>query len=173
MTRKILPYVCIFAFFGFVAGCSSVPPPRSHANLPDPVAAVTAIRNAGTQFESSVQIHPLVDPAVDGLLHNARNLEAQSQPAKALADVRKALTIAPKAPDLLQYAAELLIETGDWKQADALAQQAHDLGPKTGGLCARSLETLAWTRTALGDHAGVAAARQQLAGCRVPDRNRY
>ena len=173
MIRNTLLYLCAFSAIALVAGCSSVPSQSEPSNHPDPVAALTAIRNAGTQFESSVQVHPLVDPAVDGLLHKARELEAQKQPAQALTDVRKALIITPKAPDLLQYAAELLIETGDWKQADALAQQSRDLGPKTGSLCARNLETLAWTRTALGDDAGVAAARQQLAGCRVPDRNRF
>lgn len=173
MTRNILVYVCTYALVEMLAGCSSSPTHHAPVNQPDPAAAVTAIRKAGTQFESSVEIHPLADPAVDGLLRQARQLEAQSQPAQALVDLRKALTITPKAPELLQYEAELLIETGNWQQAESLAQQSYDVGPKVGGLCARNLETLAWTRTALGDDAGVAKARQQLVGCRVPDRARY
>ncbi|MGA9335694.1 MAG: tetratricopeptide repeat protein, partial [Rudaea sp.] len=161
------------ALVGLLVGCSSSPSHRGSAGRPDRSAAVTAIRKAGTQFESSVQVHPLIDPAVEGLLHQARELEAQGQPAQALANVRKALTITPKAPELLQYEAELLIETGDWKQAESRAQQSYQLGPKVGGLCARSLETLVWTRFALRDDAGVKQAQQQLAGCRVPDRHRY
>ena len=82
--------------------------------------------------------------------------------------MRKALVIAPSAPDILQYQAELLIETGDWKQAAASAQKSWELGPKVGSLCARNLEALAQARTTLGDSAGSAQARQQLTGCRVP-----
>ncbi|MEO8803967.1 MAG: tetratricopeptide repeat protein [Rudaea sp.] len=173
MIRNILLYVCTFALVELLAGCSSSPIHNTPVNRPNSSAAVIAIRKAGTQFESSVEVHPLADPAVDGLLRQARQFEAQNQPAQALADVRKALTITPKAPELLQYEAELLIETGAWKQAESLAQQSYDFGPKVGGLCARNLETLAWTRIALGDNAGAALARQQLAGCRVPDRARY
>ena len=173
MTRKMLLYVCTFASLALLAGCSTSPAHHASVSQPDPAAAVTAIRKAGTQFESSVEIHPLRDPAVDGLLRQARQLEAQSKPAQALVNLRKALAITPKAPELLQYEAELLIETGAWKQAGSSAQQSYDLGPKVGGLCARNLETLAWTRSALGDDAGVAQARQQLVGCRVPDRHRY
>lgn len=173
MTRKTILYIFLIAAGGTLVGCATSPSHDAPANRPDPAAAVTAIRKAGVQFESSVQIHPLVDPAVDGLLRQARQLEAQSQPVQALAELHKALTISPKAPELLQYQAELLIETGAWKQAESLAQQSYDLGPKVGGLCARNLETLVWTRFALGDEAGVAQAQQQLAGCRVPARSRY
>lgn len=134
----------------------------------DLTGAVAAIRAAGAQPDSSVEVHPLRDPAVDGLLRQAQEAEAQHQPAQALVSLRKALGIAPKAPDLMQYEAELLIETGDWKQAAAVAQKSWDIGPKVGGLCARNLETLARARIVLGDAAGAAQARQQLLGCRVP-----
>ena len=87
--------------------------------------------------------------------------------------MRKALTIAPNAPDLLQLQAELAIETGDWTQATTLAQKSYDLGPKVGGLCARNLETLARARAATGDESGATAARQQLPSCKVPAPNRF
>lgn len=156
-----------------LGGCMQPSAPATSGVRPDAVSTVAAIRTAGSQFDSSVEVHPLRDPAVEGLLQQAHQQEAQQDPAHALASVRKALTIAPNAPDLLQLQAELAIETGDWKQATALAQQSYDLGPKVGGLCARNLETLARTRAATGDDAGANAARQQLPSCKVPAPNRF
>lgn len=139
----------------------------------DPNAAVTAIRAAGARLESAVEVKPLRDPAVDGLLKQARDLEAQGQPVPALDAVRRAEKIAVNAPDIIQYEAELLIETRDWKGAAAAAQKSFDLGPKVGALCARNQQTLVETRTMLGDSAGVQGARQQLAACSAPAPNRF
>ncbi|MGH8041417.1 MAG: tetratricopeptide repeat protein [Rudaea sp.] len=147
-----------------LAGCSQ---PPAKAPSPGYVDAVAAIRALGAQFQSTVHVHPLRDPAVDGLLDQAHKFEAQRQPAQALVEVGKALTIAPHAPDVLQYAAELNVETGDWKQAAALAQQSYDVGPKVGGLCARNLETLARSLTVDGDAVGAVAARAKIPACRV------
>ena len=159
---------------GMLGGCAAQPSaPAKSGVRPDAVSAVAAIRAAGQQFESSVEVHPLRDPAVDGLLQQAQLAETQQQPAQAMAAVHKALTIAPNAPDLLQFQAELAIETGDWKQATASAQKSYDLGPKVGGLCARNLETLARTRAATGDEQGAATARQQLPSCKVPAPSRF
>jgi hypothetical protein len=170
MKQNIFLYLVLTAVAAAISGCSQPAPPAKAASRPDhdPQTAVTSIRAAGAQFDSSVEVHPLRDPAVDGLLKQAHDLEAQWQPAQALTSVRKALTIAPNAPDILQYQAELLVEAGDWKQAAASAQKSWELGPKVGSLCARNLEALAQARTSLGDTAGAAQARQQLTGCRVP-----
>jgi len=149
--------------------------PTQGAQRPDrePNAAVTAIRAAGAKLESAVEVKPLRDPAVDGLLKQARDLEAQGQPLPALDAVRRAEKIAANAPDIIQYEAELLIETRDWKSAAAAAQKSWELGPKVGALCARNQQTLVETRTMLGDAAGAAQARTQLAGCNVPAPARY
>src|SRR5947209_886157 len=95
--------------------CSSPAPPAAIATKPDPkiqadaatTTIVAGIRAAGTQFESSVEVKPLRDPAVDGLLKQAHDFEAQQQIAQAIEAVDKALKITPNAPDILQYAAEL------------------------------------------------------------------
>jgi tetratricopeptide (TPR) repeat protein len=170
MKRNSFLYIVIVTAVLAIGACSQPSPPAKTASRPDhdPQAAVASIRAAGAQFDASVEVRPLRDPAVDGLLKQAHELEAQWQPVQALANVRKALTIAPNAPDILQYQAELLVETGDWKQAAASAQKSWELGPKVGSLCARNLEALAQARTTLGDVAGAAQARQQLTGCRVP-----
>ena len=156
-----------------LASCTQPGAPAKTGVRPDAASAVAAIRAAGQQFDSSVEVHPLRDPAIDGLLQQAQQQEAQQQPVQALDSVRKALAIAPNAPDLLQLQAELAIEAGDWKQATTFAQKSYDLGPKVGGLCARNLETLARSRAATGDDVGATAARQQLASCKVPAPNRF
>jgi len=174
MKRSSVVYFASLLTLSILAGCAAQPSAPAKSNVrPDATSTVAAIRAAGQQFESSVEVHALRDPAIDGLLQQAHQQEAQQHPGQALDSVRKALTIAPNAPDLLQLQAELAIETGDWQQATTLAQKSYDLGPKVGGLCARNLETLARSRAATGDDAGAATARQQLAGCRVPAPNRF
>lgn len=173
MKHSIFVYIFFSVTTALLGGCFHPDPPAKAAPAAsrpdrDPQAAVAGIRAAGAQFESSVEVHPLRDPALEGLLKQAHDLEAQGHPDQALANVRKALTIAPNSPDILQYQAELLIETGDWKQAAVVAQKSYDLGPKVGSLCARNNETLAQARASLGDAAGAVQARQQLTSCRVP-----
>ncbi|MBR0346737.1 MAG: tetratricopeptide repeat protein, partial [Rudaea sp.] len=91
-----------------LAACTQPAPPAKVAAKPDrdPSAAVTAIRAAGSKVESAVEVKPLRDPAVDGLLKQARDLEAQGQFAPALDAVRKAEKIAGPGPDILQFEAE-------------------------------------------------------------------
>ncbi len=158
---------------GLLLGACAQPPLVQKPPAADPTAAVTAIRAAGAKLESSVEVKPLRDPAVDGLLKQAHDLEAQGQPAAALDAVHKAEKIAGSAPDIIQYEAELLIETRDWKQAAISAQKSWDLGPKVGALCARNQQTLVETRKAQGDDAGAQQARVQLAACNVPAPARY
>jgi hypothetical protein len=170
MTNHNFVYFAAFCAAALLAACSQPSPPARTAQRPDhdPQIAVAGIRAAGAKFDSSVEVHPLRDVAVDGLLKQAHDAETQMQPAQALTSVRKALAIAPQAPDILQYEAELLIETGDWRGAALSAQKSYDLGPKIGALCARNVETLVVSRSSMGDDAGAAAARQQASGCRVP-----
>jgi len=167
---KISLAVCGCLLLG---ACTQPAPPVAQKPDRDPTTAVNTIRAAGAKLESSVEVKPLRDPAVDGLLKQAHDLEAQAQPAQALDAVRKAEKIAGNAPDIIQYEAELLIETRDWKQAAASAQKSYDLGPKVGALCARNQQTLVETRAAQGDMAGAEQARQQLAACNVPAPARY
>lgn len=153
-----------------LAGCSPAP---VKAPPPDTAGAVAAIRALGAHYESSVQVHAVRDPAVDGFLGAAHAQEAQGRIAAAQADVDQALKIAPRAPDILQYAAELAVESGDWKHAGELAQQSYDLGPKVGGLCARNLETRARALTVQGDEAGALQTRAKIEACRVPPVTRF
>lgn len=158
-----------------LGACSQAAAPPVAVQRPDrdPNAAVTAIRAAGAKLESSVEVKPLRDPAVDGLLRQAHDLEMQGQPAQALDALRRAEKIAASAPDIIQYEAELLIETRDWKGAAVAAQKSFELGPKVGALCARNQQTLVETRRMAGDTAGAEQAHQQLAACNVPAPARF
>jgi hypothetical protein len=152
---------------------SVTPPVETQRPDRDPGAAVNAIRAAGAKADSSVEVKPLRDPAVDGLIRQARDLEAQGQAPQALDVVRRAQKIANASPELIQYEAELLIEMRNWTQAETAARRSWELGPRVGALCARNQQTLVEARTAAGDAAGIELARQQLAACNVPAPARY
>ena len=177
MRKSTFVYLSTVTFV--LAACSETAPvktappnPQAQADA-NTTAIVASIRAAGTQFDSSVEVKPLRDPAVEGLLKQAHEAEASQQIAQALDAVERALKIAPNAPDILQYEAELRIQTHDWKQAGALAQKSWELGPKVGALCARNQQTLVHVRDSQGDAAGAAQAKQQVSGCRVPAPARY
>lgn len=159
-----------------LAGCT--PPPPAPTVKPaatpavDPVAAVRAIRAAGEGLDSAVQVQPLRDPAIDGFLNRAHAAETARDYAAAVAAANSALKLAPDAPDILQYLAELEIARGNWLPAEQTAIKSFTLGPKVGSLCARNWQTVVEARTALADPATVAQAKQRLKDCRVAPRLR-
>ena len=65
--------------------------------------------------------------------------------------------------DQLRIALEQLIRS----EAERLALRSHQLGPKSGSLCARNWQTVVEARTALGDAPTVEAARERLKECRI------
>jgi hypothetical protein len=164
------PWIPLAGLSVVLAACST-PPVKAPA--PDTAGAVAAIRALGAHYESSVQVHGVRDPAVDGFLDAAHAQEAKGQFHAAQADVDKALKIAPRAPDILQYAAELAVETGDWSRAGELARQSYDLGPKVGDLCARNLETQARALTVQGDEVAATQSRAKIEACRIPPVTRF
>ncbi|MEO7064659.1 MAG: tetratricopeptide repeat protein, partial [Dokdonella sp.] len=154
-----------------LGACTQSAPPTSVVKpiaKVDPANAVRTIRAAGAGVDSAVQVHPLRDPAIDGFLKKANEAEARNDIAAAIDAANKALKLAPDAPEIVQYLAELEVARGDWSKADQLAMKSFALGPKVGGLCARNWQTVIEARTALGDAATVAQARLRLKECRVP-----
>ncbi|MBL8296843.1 MAG: tetratricopeptide repeat protein [Rhodanobacteraceae bacterium] len=133
---------------------------------------VLAIRQAGQTTASSVEVQPLRDPAVDGFLKQAADLEAAHKFVDAVAAVDRALKLAPDAPEILQLKAELLIGLHRYADAEALARKSFELGPRLGSLCARNWQTVIETRRVAKDEASASSAKAQLAACRVPPRQR-
>jgi tetratricopeptide (TPR) repeat protein len=154
------------AFLVLLAACSQPAPPAKQTVRPDR-NAVAEIRATGAAFESAVEVHPLRDSAVDGLVAQAKQAEAAGRYDDAVAAVDHALEIAPDAPELLQYLAELEILRGHWQRAEQLAMQSFRLGPKVGGLCARNWQTVIEARIVFDDPATRASAEKNLANCRV------
>ncbi len=158
-----------------LAACaqSGAPAPIvKHDPAVDPVTALRAIRAAGDGLDSAVQVHPLRDAAIDGFLKKAHDAEAVHDIAAAITATDSALKLAPNAPDILQYLAELQVARGDWTQADALALKSFALGPKLGSLCARNWQTVVEARTATNDAATATQAQLRLKECRVAPRLR-
>jgi hypothetical protein len=153
-----------------IAGCTQPSAPSQIATKPSPPPdhdAVAAIRAAGTGMDSAVQVQPLRDPAIEGLLKQAHDAEAAKNYTAAADFAAKALKLAPNAPDILQYQAEIEAARGTWKEAEDLAIKSYTLGPKVGSLCARNWQTVIEARIAFNDTATQAQAKTRLKECRV------
>ena len=166
--RNALHRAALALLVAALAACTQPPPPAQQAapklDVPD---AVTAIRDAGAKFTSDLEVHPLRDPAIDGLMQQARSQEIQQHYDQALMLAERALALSHGSPEIIQYQAELEIGHKHYEAAAKLAQQSYDHGPKNGSLCARNIQTLIEARNALQDSAGAAQAKVQLSSCRV------
>jgi hypothetical protein len=157
-------------FGGATALCACSQTAAPVKSTPPPAAAgamLQSIRAAGQAMASAVDVQPLRDAAVEGFVEQAQKLEGEGKPAEASQQVDRALRLAPDAPELLQYQAELSIAQGRFAEAEPLARKSYDLGPKLGSLCARNWQTVAELRTAEQDAAGAQSAKAQLATCAV------
>ncbi|HJU39884.1 MAG TPA: tetratricopeptide repeat protein [Tahibacter sp.] len=155
-----------------LAACGSKPAPQAPAPAKAERDYITEIRAAGYSSTSAVEVQPLRDPAVDGFLKQAADLEAQHKYADAATAVDRALKLAPDAPEILQLKAELLMPLGKFADAEALARKSYEVGPKLGALCARNWQTVVETRRIANDTASVESAKGQLSACRVAPRQR-
>jgi len=155
-----------------VSACTQPSAPSQASTKPAPVLdhdAVGAIRAAGMSMgkDSSVQVQPLRDPAIEGYLNQAHAAETAKNFDAAAAATASALKLAPDAPDILQYQAEVEVLRGNYKEAEAIAIKSFTLGPKVGSLCARNWQTVVEARLAMNDAPTVAQAKQRLKECRV------
>jgi len=168
--------IVLFSAAVVLSACTQSGPPapavKPAAPAANVVASLRAIRAAGDGVDSAVTVQPLRDAAIDGFLKKAHDAEGRGDFPAAIASTDNALKLAPEAPDILQYMAELQIGSGQWAKADALAIRSFTLGPKIGGLCARNWQTVIEARTAMSDAPTVTAAQARLKECRVAPRLR-
>lgn len=155
-----------------IAACSQpgAPAPKAVKADADRGRMVAQIRAAGTgtSIDQSLQIQPLRDPAVDGYLDQAHAAEAAHNLDAALKALAAALKLAPDAPDILQYEAEIEIERGNWLRAEQLAMRSYELGPRVGALCARNWQTMVEVRSVLDDPENRDKAQLRKQSCDVP-----
>lgn len=156
------------------AGCSLFPR-ETPQDQPAPPShdMVAAIRAAGANDNSVIDVKPLRDPAVAALVDAAQQDEQAGNYAKAAGELDQALGITPDSPDLLQDRAELAVRLGDFTRAEKLAHQSWSLGPQLGPLCARNWQTIVEVRLHANDHAGADTARKWVQQCHKKDIPRY
>lgn len=157
-----------------VAGCSlfsrKAPEQKPAPSSRDMVAA---IRAAGAEDNSVIEVKPLRDPAVATLVDAAQQDEQTGDYTEAAEKLDQALQIAPDSPDLLQDRAELAVRLGDFTRAEQLARKSWSLGPRLGSLCARNWQTIVETHLRADDQAGADAARKWVQQCHKADIPRY
>jgi hypothetical protein len=160
--RRLLPAALALA----LASCGTPEPPPKQAK----VATrdwVGEIRAQAAKLETSVEVAPLADPAVEDLKARARQHEAQKDYAAASRLIEQALGVRAEDPALWQWSAELALERQAWTEAEQRATRSYDLGPKVGALCARSWLTIAASRTERKDPASAATAEAEVSKCQV------
>ena len=128
---------------------------------------VGEIRAQAAKLESSVEVAPLADPAVEDLKARARQHEAAKDYPAASKLIEQALQVRAEDPALWQWSAELALERAAWTEAEQRATKAYELGPKLGALCARAWLTIAASRTERKDPASAATAEAEVSKCQV------
>jgi hypothetical protein len=160
----------LFPFLVVVVACSTRSQPETPAlTRPDAdlVAAVQTIRAANAGEDSALQVNPLRDPAVEGFLAQAQAAEKQQQLDTAYAAITKARALAPDAPDLLQYEAEIELLRGKTVVAEKLAYDSFKKGPQVGTLCVQNWQTIVEARKIFKDSAYRAVAETKRDQCKV------
>lgn len=174
MTRPVFPHshtLGIALACSLLAACGG----STSGNLADARPATRAlgsaemlqhVRSAG-EVGDELDVQPLRDPRVEDLRAAASHAEARGDYAGAARHLAQAAQLTPDDPDLLQWQAEMALVARDWANAERLATQSWDRGPKLGGLCRRNWATRRFSAEARGDQAGSAQAQQQVAACKV------
>ena len=145
---------------------SSSPPPLPAA---DAARMLAAVRRAGADNHSVLQIHPLRAAGVAALAAQARAAAEVGDYATAAQLFDQALAREPDAPDLLQDRAEMALAQGEWAAAGQFAASALRHGPRFGALCARGWQTLAEIAYAHGQTDQYTTDRQHVDTCRKPN----
>jgi len=177
MMRALLATVVLV---GVLAGCASTPPVEPPPQF-DAVAAVAAIRAAGTSGNAELVVKPLGSNEVEDLREQATQLQAQGRHEEAASALDQALTISPDDPTLLQERAEAALLLHDLDGAERLARQAITIGTEVGPQCRRHWETVVQILSVQAQAAtGIAApspadaeARRQRDACTVAAPPRY
>ena len=167
--KKLSVFFRAAALSGLVllAACSQPPGSVQQATRAPDHDMVAAIRAAGNRDSSVLQVAPLRDPAIDNFMIAAHNAERAGDIRMAISNADSALKLAPDAPDILQYRAELAVRARDYATAETDARRSYELGPKLGGLCARNWQTVLEIEQLEGNTAAAENARVSRGKCHV------
>lgn len=167
MMRDSIRFAVMLAATAALAACSQPPAPGTQGMRAPNHDIVAAIRAAGDRDSSVLEIAPLRNPAIDNFITAAQNAENAGDVEMAISKTDAALQLAPQAPDILQYRAELAVRARDYTMAENDARRSYQLGPKLGGICARNWQTVVEIEQLKGNVAGVQDARTARDKCHV------
>jgi len=157
-----LLWLCLLA----LAGCQSTAPAPERE-------LVEEVRSAAEEENGVIDVFPVVDPAAETLIGQARWLEQEGRLDEAVGRVEAALEISPADPGYWQYLAELKLVQADYSAAIRHAVRSFELGPQIGRLCTRNWLTLSRAYQAL-DHTDQAVQAETRAdACIVRERSRF
>lgn len=159
-----------------LSACETAPPPLPPAPPVDttpPAQRLAAIETAAGVDDTELSVQPLRDPQVDDLRDLAKHKRAAGDLGAAATALDQALELVNGDPGVLQERAEVALLQADYPGAERFAQQAVELGSKTGPLCRRHWATIEQSRLARGEKENAASAHTQIAGCTVPGVKRY
>lgn len=101
---------------------------------------------------------PALPTAAKGLVSRAEQASAVGQHEEAVAQLERALRIAPEHPVLWQNLAVVRYRLGDYRQAEALALKSNSLANGFSNLKRSNWQLIAVSRRLRGDSKGAAAA---------------
>lgn len=170
MTMRFTTLPLIAVALLLLGSCAREPVLRDSAPAADDerMHMLAIIRSVGSDVDGSIQVQPLRDAAVEGLMQQAAAATRAADHAAAAVALAQALEISGEVPDLLQELAEVEIARGNWLEAEKLAVRSYSSGPKVGALCARNWQTVAEVRRVLNDGPVRSRALQRKKNCAVP-----
>jgi tetratricopeptide (TPR) repeat protein len=155
---------CLLALL--LAACAGAPPAPQTGPAPEDEGEVQQrVREPARKESDGVQVFPLQNPAVKGLLTSAREAEDSGQYDDAAVALERALRIQPRDPEILQFMAEVQLQKKDYAQALHFATRSYDSGPRVGEICSRNWHTIGLAHQRMGDALGAARAGERAAAC--------
>ena len=162
--KKELVLACVL-----VLGACSQPPTAPVSAKPEPPKRdlVAEVRAVGTEANDALDVQPLRDPQIEDLRATATRHENAREFDQADAALQSALTITPGDPELLQHRAEIALHREQFQQAEQLANESFERGPKLGALCRRNWATIRVAREMIGNAEGATTAGDETGRCTV------
>lgn len=157
-----------FAMLCALGACSQPPSAPVTARPEAPKRDLVAeVREVGAAAADALEVQPLRDPQVEDLRASASRFEGARDYDQADAALQRALQITPGDPELLQHRAELALQRERFEEAERLASESFERGPRLGPLCRRNWATIRLAREMRGDAGGAEAANGETGRCTV------
>jgi predicted Zn-dependent protease len=161
---RVLSLLAVLA----LAACSQPPSAPVSAKPEAPKRDLVAeVRAIAAEAADALDVQPLRDPVIEDLRASATRHEVAREFTQADRALQQALAITPGDPELLQHRAEIALQREQFEQAEQLANDSYERGPRLGALCRRNWTTIRLAREMRGNAAGASDAGARTARCTV------